>query len=154
MIPAQFDYHRPGSLEETLALLGRLDDAKVMSGGQDLLPTLKLWLAAPANIVDMGRILGLDCITEADGYLRIGALVTEADLKQSAVVAERYPALVDTAKVVADPLVRNCAIICHSVAHGDLTKGHPATMIALRARLVATGPDGERVGGDSSTGYL
>ena len=70
MIPQQFDYHATGSLEEALALLGRLDDAKVMSGGQSLLPTLKLRLASPANIVDIGRIPGLDSITEADGYLR------------------------------------------------------------------------------------
>ena len=144
MIPPPFDYHAPGSLEEALALLGRLDDPKVMSGGQSLLPMLKLRLASPANIVDISRIPGLDSITESGGFLRIGALVTETALEESAVVAERYPILLDTAKVIADPLVRNRATICGNVAHGDPANDHPATMIALRAEMVATGPDGER----------
>ncbi len=144
MIPPQFDYHAPGSLEEALALLGELDDAKVMSGGQSLLPMLKLRLATPANIVDIGRIPGLDSITESGGFLRIGALVTETALEENATVAERYPILLDTAKVIADPLVRNRATICGNVAHGDPANDHPATMLALRAQMVATGPDGER----------
>ena len=144
MIPPQFDYHAPGSLEEALALLGELDDAKVMSGGQSLLPMLKLRLATPANIVDIGRIPGLDSITESGGFLRIGALVTETALEENATVAERYPILLDTAKVIADPLVRNRATICGNVAHGDPANDHPATMLALRAQMVATGPNGER----------
>ena len=144
MIPPPFDYHAPGSLEEALALLGELDDAKVMSGGQSLLPMLKLRLATPANIVDIGRVPGLDSISEEGGHLRIGALVTETALEESAVVAARYPILLDTAKVIADPLVRNRATICGNVAHGDPANDHPATMIALRAEMVATGPDGER----------
>ncbi len=144
MIPPQFDYHAPGSLEEALALLGELDDAKVMSGGQSLLPMLKLRLATPANIVDIGRIPGLDSITESGGVLRIGALVTETALEENATVAERYPILLDTAKVIADPLVRNRATICGNVAHGDPANDHPATMLALRAQMVATGPAGER----------
>ena len=144
MIPPQFDYHAPGSLEEALALLGELDDAKVMSGGQSLLPMLKLRLATPANIVDIGRIPGLDSITESGGFLRIGALVTETALEEDATVAERFPILLDTAKVIADPLVRNRATICGNVAHGDPANDHPATMLALRAQMVATGPDGER----------
>ncbi len=144
MIPPQFDYHAPGSLDEALSLLGSLDDAKVMSGGQSLLPMLKLRLATPANIVDIGRIPGLDSISEEGGYLSIGALVTETALEESAVVAARYPILLDTAKVIADPLVRNRATICGNVAHGDPANDHPATMLALRAQMVATGPDGER----------
>ena len=144
MIPPQFDYHAPGSLEEALALLGSLDDAKVMSGGQSLLPMLKLRLASPANIVDIGRIPGLDAISEEGGFLRIGALVTETALEESSVVADRYPILLDTAKVIADPLVRNRATICGNVAHGDPANDHPATMIALGAQMVATGPNGER----------
>ena len=144
MIPPQFDYHAPGSLEEALRLLGSLDDAKVMSGGQSLLPMMKLRLATPANIVDIGRIPGLDSISEEGGYLRIGALVTETALEENATVAARYPILLDTAKVIADPLVRNRATICGNVAHGDPANDHPATMLALRAQMVATGPDGER----------
>ena len=144
MIPPQFDYHAPGSLEEALALLGELDDAKVMSGGQSLLPMLKLRLATPANIVDIGRIPGLGSISESGGFLRIGALVTETALEENATVAERFPILLDTAKVIADPLVRNRATICGNVAHGDPANDHPATMLALRAQMVATGPGGER----------
>ena len=144
MIPPQFDYHAPGSLDEALSLLESLDDAKVMSGGQSLLPMLKLRLASPANIVDIGRIPGLDSINEEGGYLRIGALVTETALEEDATVAARYPILLDTAKVIADPLVRNRATICGNVAHGDPANDHPATMLALRAQMVATGPDGER----------
>ena len=144
MIPPQFDYHAPGTLDEALGLLGSLDDPKVMSGGQSLLPMLKLRLASPANIVDIGRIPGLDTLAEEDGFLRIGALVTETELEQSAVVAERYPILLDTAKVIADPLVRNRATICGNIAHGDPANDHPATMLALGAQLVATGPDGAR----------
>ena len=144
MIPPQFDYHAPGSLDEALSLLGSLDNAKVMSGGQSLLPMLKLRLATPANIVDIGRIPGLDSISEEGGFLRIGALVTETALEENATVAARYPILLDTAKVIADPLVRNRATICGNVAHGDPANDHPATMLALRAQMVATGPDGER----------
>ena len=106
---------------------------------------LKLRLASPANIVDIGGIPGLDAITEEGGYLRIGALVTETALEENATVAARYPILLDTAKVIADPLVRNRATICGNVAHGDPANDHPATMIALRATMVATGPEGERV---------
>ncbi|MYB04711.1 MAG: xanthine dehydrogenase family protein subunit M [Gemmatimonadetes bacterium] len=144
MIPPQFDYHAPGSLDEALSLLGSLDDAKVMSGGQSLLPMLKLRLATPANIVDIGRIPGLDQLGEEGGFLHIGALVTETALEEDATVAARYPILLDTAKVIADPLVRNRATICGNVAHGDPANDHPATMLALRAQMVATGPDGER----------
>ena len=144
MIPPQFDYHAPGGLDEALGLLGELDDAKVMSGGQSLLPMLKLRLASPANIIDIGRIPGLDTIEERDGCLRIGALVTEAQLEESQAVAERYPILLDTARVIADPLVRNRATVCGNLAHGDPANDHPATMLALRAHVVATGPGGER----------
>ena len=144
MIPPQFDYHAPGTLDEALGLLGSLDDPKVMSGGQSLLPMLKLRLASPANIVDIGRIPGLDTLAEEGGFLRIGALVTETQLEQSAVVTERYPILLDTAKVIADPLVRNRATICGNIAHGDPANDHPATMLAVGAQVVATGPDGAR----------
>ncbi|WP_420635054.1 FAD binding domain-containing protein [Candidatus Palauibacter sp.] len=144
MIPPQFDYHAPGGLDEALGLLGELDDAKVMSGGQSLLPMMKLRLASPANIIDISRIPGLDTIEERDGCLRIGALVTEAQLDSSPEVAERYPILLDTARVIADPLVRNRATVCGNIAHGDPANDHPATMLALRAHVVATGPGGER----------
>ena len=144
MIPPEFDYHAPTSLDEALELLGSLDDPKVLSGGQSLLPMLKLRLASPANIIDIGRIPGLDGISEEDGNLRIGALVTEADLERAPEVAARYPILLDTARVIADPLVRNRATVCGNIAHGDPANDQPATMLALGAEVVATGRDGER----------
>ena len=144
MIPAQFEYHAPAEVEDAVDLLVELDDAKVMSGGQSLLPMMKLRLASPAHIIDLRHIPGLDTIEERDGFLRIGALVTETQLEESAAVAERYPILLDTARVIADPLVRNRATVCGNIAHGDPANDHPATMLALRARVVATGPDGER----------
>ena len=144
MIPPQFDYHAPGGLDEALGLLGELGDAKVMSGGQSLLPMMKLRLAQPAHIIDIGRIPSLDAIEERDGCLRIGALVTETQLEADATVAARYPILLDTARVIADPLVRNRATVCGNIAHGDPANDHPATMLALRAHVVATGPGGER----------
>ena len=144
MIPPEFDYHAPASLDEALELLGSLDDPKVLSGGQSLLPMLKLRLASPANIIDIGRIPGLDGISEEDGVLRIGALVTEAELERAPEVAARYPILLDTSRVIADPLVRNRATVCGNIAHGDPANDQPATMLALGAVVVATGPDGER----------
>jgi carbon-monoxide dehydrogenase medium subunit len=146
MIPPQFDYHAPDSLDDAVRLLTELgDEAKVMSGGQSLLPMMKLRLAQPGHIVDIGRIPALDDISEEDGYLKIGALVSEAALEHNDVVAERYPILLDTAAVIADPIVRNRATVGGNIAHGDPANDHPATMLALRAEVVAYGPEGERV---------
>jgi carbon-monoxide dehydrogenase medium subunit len=145
MIPPPFDYHAPTTLPEALALLGRLgEEAKILSGGQSLLPLLKLRLAQPAHLVDIGRIPGLDYIKEEDGFLRIGALVREAALEASPIVASRYPILIDTARVIADPIVRNLATVCGNLAHGDPANDHPATMLALGAEVVATGAKGSR----------
>jgi len=146
MIPPQFDYHAPGSLDDAIRLLGELgDDAKVMSGGQSLLPMLKLRLAGPAHIVDIGRIPGLAEIEEKGGYLHIGALVKESALERNELIEQRYPILLDTARVIADPIVRNRATVGGNLAHGDPANDHPATMLAVRAEVVAHGPDGERV---------
>ncbi len=145
MIPSAFDYHAPGTLEEAVALLERHgDEAKVLSGGQSLLPLLKLRLGDAGHLVDIGRIPGLAGITEADGYLRIGGATREADLERSDLIREKYPILLDTAAVIADPLVRNRATVGGNLAHGDPANDHPATMLALEADVVARGPDGER----------
>ena len=145
MIPSAFDYHAPGTLDEAVALLERLgDDAKVLSGGQSLLPLLKLRLGDAGHLVDIGRIPGLDGIAEADGYLRIGGAAREADLERSDLIREKYPILLDTAAVIADPLVRNRATVGGNLAHGDPANDHPATMLALEAQVVARGPGGER----------
>src|SRR5215475_10094369 len=112
MIPAAFDYHAPTSLAEATQLLSRLgDDAKVLSGGQSLIPLMKLRLAAPRHIVDINGIPGLTHLEEKDGVLRIGALTREADLEESALVRTRYPLLFDTSRVIADPVVRNLATV-------------------------------------------
>jgi len=146
MIPPPFDYHAPATLPEAVALLGRLgEDAKILSGGQSLLPLLKLRFARPAHIVDIGRIPGLDYIKEEEGFLKIGALVREAALESSSLIRTKYPILIDTAKVIADPIVRNLATVAGNLAHGDPANDHPATMLALGAEVVATGPKGARV---------
>ena len=145
MIPSAFDYHAPGTLDEAVALLERLgDEAKVLSGGQSLLPLLKLRLGDAGHLVDIGRIPGLTGITEADGYLRIGSAAREADLERSDLIRDKYPILLDTAVVIADPLVRNRATVGGNLAHGDPANDHPATMLALEAEVVARGPGGER----------
>ncbi len=146
MIPAAFDYHAPGTLEEAIALLGELgEEAKVLSGGQSLLPLLKLRLGEVSDLVDIGRIDGLDYIREEGDRLLIGGRTTEAALERSELVRDRYPILRDTARVVADPLVRNRATVGGNLAHADPANDHPATMLALDAEVVATGPEGERV---------
>jgi carbon-monoxide dehydrogenase medium subunit len=145
MIPAAFEYHAPTSLGEATALLARLgEDAKVLSGGQSLIPLMKLRLASPPHVVDINGIPGLAGIREADGVLRIGALTRESDLEASDLVRTRYPLLHETTKVIADPIVRNLATLGGNLAHGDPANDHPATMLALGAEVVAAGPRGER----------
>ena len=145
MIPAAFEYHVPTSIAEATALLVRYgDDAKVLSGGQSLIPMMKLRLAAPRHLVDINRVPGLAGLQETGGALRIGALVRECDLEASDLVRSRYPILHDASRVIADPLVRNLATVCGNLAHGDPANDHPAVMLALGAELVAVGPGGER----------
>ncbi|HZO40185.1 MAG TPA: xanthine dehydrogenase family protein subunit M [Methylomirabilota bacterium] len=145
MIPAAFEYHAPSTLGEATALLTKLgDDAKVLSGGQSLIPLMKLRLANPAHLVDINGIPGLSGIRESDGVLKIGALTRESELEESQIVRSRYPLLHDTSRVIADPLVRNLATVGGNLAHGDPANDHPATMLALGAEIVAVGPKGER----------
>lgn len=145
MIPATFEYHAPSSVGEATALLVKLgEDAKVLSGGQSLIPLMKLRLASPRHLVDINGIPGLAGIREADGFLRIGALTRESELEESELIRTRYPLLHDTSRVVADPLVRNLATVGGNLAHGDPANDHPATMLALGAEVVAVGPKGER----------
>jgi len=146
MIPAPFDYHAPGSLAEAIGLLQQHgDEAKVLSGGQSLLPLLKLRLASAAHLVDIGRIPGLEYIREEGGYLKIGGRTRESALERSDVIKAKYPILHDTALVIADPLVRNRATVGGNLAHADPANDHPATMLALGAEVVAAGAGGERV---------
>lgn len=145
MIPASFDYHAPASLADAIALLQRHgDQAKVLSGGQSLLPLLKLRVGAAEHLVDIGRIPGLEYIKEDGGFLKIGGRTRESMLERSDIIKSKYPILYDTARVIADPLVRNRATVGGNLAHADPANDHPATMLALDAEVVATGPGGER----------
>jgi aerobic carbon-monoxide dehydrogenase medium subunit len=145
MIPAAFEYHAPASLDDATALLARLgEDAKILSGGQSLIPLMKLRLSSPPHVVDINGIPGLSYIREADGVLAIGALTRESELEESEIIRARYPLLNDTCKVIADPLVRNLATIGGNLAHADPANDHPATMLALGAEIVARGPSGQR----------
>lgn len=146
MIPPAFEYLRPKTIPEALAFLDQHgDDAKILSGGQSLIPMMKLRLARPAFLVDLNRISGLAYIKEDGGFLKIGGLTREADIEASSLVRTQYPLLFDTAGVIADPQVRNLATVGGNLAHGDPANDHPATMMALGAQIVATGKKGERV---------
>ena len=145
MIPAAFDYHSPTTLDEALALLAEHGDkAKILAGGQSLLPMLKLRLGQAGVLIDIGRLPGLDYIKEEGGTLKIGAATRESALERSELIRSKYPILLDTAAVIADPLVRNRATVGGNLAHSDPANDHPATMLALGATIVARGPKGER----------
>jgi carbon-monoxide dehydrogenase medium subunit len=146
MIPAAFEYLRPKTIPEAIGLLQQFgEDAKILSGGQSLIPMMKFRLARPAYLIDINRISGLSYIREEEGYLKIGGLTREADLETSPLIHAKYPILADTSRVIADPQIRNMATLAGNLAHGDPANDHPATMLALRAEIVVSGPQGERV---------
>ena len=146
MIPASFDYHAPKTLDEAVALLARLGDtAKILAGGQSLIPAMRFRLASPDALVDLGKIRDLSYVEERGDHLAIGALTREHALEASPVVAKSYPLLLDTAKVIADPLVRNKATVGGNLAHADPANDHPATMLAYNAQVIAHSPTGNRV---------
>jgi carbon-monoxide dehydrogenase medium subunit len=143
--PPRFDYLAPTSVEEVIAALGEgAGEAKVMAGGQSLIPVLKLRIASVGTVVDINRVAGLDGIEESDGELRIGALVRHAQAERSPLLTKRYGLLGSTARLVADPLVRNRGTICGSLAHADPQGDWGAAMLAARGSVVARGPNGER----------
>jgi carbon-monoxide dehydrogenase medium subunit len=145
MIPAPFDYHAPQTLDEAIALLGRLGDtAKILAGGQSLIPAMRFRLALPETLIDIGRIRDLAYVEERGDHLAIGAMTREQALEASPVVAASYPLLLDTAKVIADPLVRNKATVGGNLAHADPANDHPATMLAYGAQVIARGAQGTR----------
>ena len=145
MIPGSFDYLVANSVPEAVALLEQHgDDAKILAGGQSLIPLLRFRLASPAVLIDINRIGDLEYIQETDGTLHIGALTREAELDRSSLIRTRYPILLDTSSMVADPVVRNWATVGGNLAHADPANDHPATMLALNAQVIATGPDGQR----------
>lgn len=144
MQPAAFDYHRPESLDEALTLLGELEDARPLAGGHSLLPMMKLRLAAPAALVDLGRIPELAGVRRDGEELRIGAMTVYADVAASDEVREGCPALAETIRVIGDRQVRNRGTVGGSVAHADPAADLPTTLVALDADLEVRGPDGGR----------
>ncbi len=144
MLPARFEYHRPASIDEALGLLGSLEDAKVLAGGQSLIPVMKLRFAAPAHLVDINRVPAMDGIEAADGTLRIGALVRHNQMAGSDVIRTRHPLLWSTAPQIADPLVRNLGTVGGSLAHADPAGDWGSTMIAAGASVILRSARGER----------
>ncbi|WIG58711.1 MAG: Aerobic carbon monoxide dehydrogenase (quinone), medium chain [Ktedonobacterales bacterium] len=145
MIPEDFTYFAPGSLPEVWDLLRQHpDDAKILAGGQSLIPLMKFRLATPAYLIDLRKVPGLDTLAERDGALVIGAMVREAATEHSQLIQRRYPGIHEASAVVADPLVRNFATIGGNIAHADPANDHPAMLLALRASVVAHGPNGQR----------
>ncbi|MGH9211952.1 MAG: FAD binding domain-containing protein [Acidimicrobiales bacterium] len=145
MIPATFDYQRASSLDEAVTLLTEHgDDAKLLAGGHSLLPLMRLRLAMPAVLVDIGRIDDLSYVREDGDTVRIGALTRHHDLEQSDLLRQRVPLLVEVAGQIGDPQVRHRGTLGGSIAHGDPASDLPAALLALRATLVVRGPGGER----------
>ena len=145
MIPGSFEYHVPHTLDEAIALMAKLGDgAKILAGGQSLLPAMRFRLASPEALIDINRLRDLAYVEERGDHLAIGALTREHQLEESPLLAGSYPLLLDTAKVVADPLVRNRATVGGNLAHADPANDHPATMLAYDATIVARGPKGTR----------
>jgi carbon-monoxide dehydrogenase medium subunit len=145
VIPASFDYHVPATLEEAIQLLARHgDSAKVLAGGHSLIPAMKFRLSAPGILIDLNRLDGLRYIREEGNELAIGAMTPEAWIDESQVVRRGYALLADTARVIADPLVRNRGTVGGNLAHADPANDHPATMLAYGATLIAQGASGRR----------
>jgi aerobic carbon-monoxide dehydrogenase medium subunit len=145
MFPPRFDYLAPRSLDEALDVLGeRGDEAKVLAGGQSLIPLLKLRFAAPEVLVDINRVPGQDTIAERDGSLFVGPLVRHHDAEGSTLLAERYPTMAAAAPLISDPLIRNLGTVCGSLAHADPSGDWGSVMIAMGAEVVARSRSGDR----------
>ncbi len=145
MYPASFEYHRAASVEEAVGLLTRYkDDAKLLAGGHSLIPMMKLRLAQPKHLIDIGRVGGLAGIKEEGGNFVIGALTTHYAVESSAAVRQKCPMLSEAAALIGDPQVRNYGTVGGSVAHSDPAADWPALMLALGAEIKAVGPKGAR----------
>ena len=145
MVPAQFDYLTPATLDEALALLAQhADDAKILAGGHSLIPAMKLRLAMPGVLIDIGRIRDLSYIREEGGEIRIGAMTTHFQIEASGRLREICPILPEAAAQIGDAQVRNRGTVGGSVAHADPAADWPAVMIALKAEMIVAGKGGER----------
>src|SRR5438034_8416925 len=145
MIPAQFDYQAPKTLDEAVSLLAQhRDDAKILAGGHSLIPAMKLRLAQPQLLVDIGRIKDLSYIREESDQILIGAMTTHYQLESSATLKQICPLLPECASHIGDVQVRNKGTIGGSLAHSDPGGDWPAAIVALNADLVAASKNGER----------
>ena len=145
MIPASFDYESPKTLNEALSLLAAHDDAKLLAGGHSLLPAMKLRLANPALLIDLGRIAGLDYIRDAGDSISIGALTTHGTVASSQLLLSSSPLLAQAAANIGDIQVRNRGTIGGSLAQAHPSADYPAAVLALDAQIVASSQSGERV---------
>jgi carbon-monoxide dehydrogenase medium subunit len=145
MIPASFDYVRAGSVSEALALLGEYgDDAKILAGGHSLLPLMKLRLASPSVLIDVGKIRELSYIRDEGDHIAIGALTRHCEVQRSGLLQAEVPLVAHVAGVVGDPQVRHRGTMGGSIAHGDPASDLPAAVLALGATMVVSGPSGSR----------
>jgi carbon-monoxide dehydrogenase medium subunit len=145
MYPGRFEYHAPATLDEALAILDRYgDEAKVLAGGQSLIPLMKLRFASPRALVDVNRVPGLGGLAEEDGELRIGALVRHKDCERSELLGGRWGVLGDAAPQISDPIVRNLGTVAGSLAHADPQGDWGSALMAADARVVARGSGGSR----------
>jgi carbon-monoxide dehydrogenase medium subunit len=144
-VPAAFDYYPATSVDEAISLLQQHgEDAKLLAGGHSLLPMMKLRLAQPGVLIDIGRIQGLSYIREENGVVAVGALTTYATLAHSDVIRRHFALLSDAASVIGDPQVRNRGTIGGAVSHADPAADMTAIVMALKADIVVKGPNGER----------
>jgi len=145
MYPASFDYKRPATVDEAVALLTEHgDDAKVLAGGHSLIPAMKLRLARPTVVVDIGRISNLNDIREAGNSIAIGAMTTHQQVASSTLLQDKCPLLPETASHIGDMQVRNMGTIGGSLAHADPAADYPAAILALEAEIDVVGPNGKR----------
>lgn len=145
MYPGRFEYHAPSTIDEAISILERYgDEAKILAGGQSLIPLMKLRFASPRALVDINRIQGLDQLYEDDGFLTIGALVRHADCERSELLRGRYGVLGDAAPQISDPIVRNRGTVAGSLAHADPQGDWGSALLAAGAQVQAQGPDGTR----------
>lgn len=144
MKPAPFEYHSASTVAEAVGLLGSLEDAKVLAGGQSLIPLLNFRLAKPAHIVDVNRLSELAAVYERDGGVAVGALARQAEVESNPLVAARCPLLGMALRLVAHPVIRNRGTVCGSLAHADPAAELCATLLALGGRVRARSGRGER----------
>ena len=144
MKPPPFEYHAPTTIDAACSMLASLEDAKVLAGGQSLIPLLNFRLARPTHVVDINRIGGLDRVYERDGGVAVQALARQAAVEDSEIVARVCPLLADATRLVAHRVIRNRGTVCGSIAHADPASELPAVLLALGGHIVARSSRGER----------